>query len=696
MIDITSLEDLALLRESVTIECKLAQGRDGKGALPEDFWPTYSALANTEGGMVVLGMRERRGQFELVGIENLDKVRTELFNNLNNRQKVSLNLLDDSRVREWTMAGKTLLLVEIPRARRQQRPVYLTRNPFEGNTYRRLHEGDRPLPDEEVKRMLAEQVEDSRDDRLMKGYGFDDLDMTSFRTYRQVFANRGPGHPWNEDNDQVFLRNVGGWRLDRENGDSGLTLAGLLMFGQMSVIQEALPHYMLDYQERPAARTERRWIDRLTLDGQWSGNLYDFYRKVYLKLTADLKVPFQLEKGERQDETLVHIALREALANVLVHADYSDRASVLVVKRPDMFGFRNPGLMRIPVEVALHGGEPDCRNRNLHKMFRLVGVGEQAGTGIPRILQGWHSQHWNPPKLYESTSPYNQTLLEMRMIDLFPPAVIAGLRTHFGSLFDQRSHQEQVALALAGSEGTVNHARLCTVSSAHPVELTRTLRHLTQLGMLDSTGSGRGAVYCLTGQDMPTPDDVFGPLPRAGTPRSLVLDTSSSGLPASFPGLPASFPGLPASSPGLPASSPGLPASSPAMDGMPAVCSQHHNEHGYLLTDQLPLPVINDLNVLSAPLRQRLEMLARAPRQKKKMNRAEFEKVVLSVCEGHYLTLHALAGLLNRKPQSLRNEYLTPMLRTRNLSMAFPTTPTHEQQAYCATSSLLATQYKAN
>ena len=51
MIDIASLDDLSLLRESVSLECKLAQGRDGKGALPEDFWPTYSAMANTDGGV---------------------------------------------------------------------------------------------------------------------------------------------------------------------------------------------------------------------------------------------------------------------------------------------------------------------------------------------------------------------------------------------------------------------------------------------------------------------------------------------------------------------------------------------------------------------------------------------------------------------------------------------------------------------
>ena len=656
--DIASLHDLTLLRESVALEYKLALGRDGKGALPEDFWPSYSAMANTDGGLIILGVRERKGQFEAVGIEDVAKVRTELFNNLNNRQKVSANLLSDAHVRECCLNGCTLLLVDVPRAPRKLRPVYLTTNPF-GHTYRRLNEGDRPMAEEDVKRMLAEQVEDSRDDKILPHYGLDDVDMETFQAYRQVFANREPGHPWNAEPAIAFLQKIGGWRRNRETQEEGLTLAGLLMFGQMHVIQEVLPFYMLDYQERPEARTERRWKDRLTLDGKWSGNLYEFYRKVYLKLTADLKVPFQLEGAERQDETPVHVALREALANVLVHADYSDRASVLVVKRPDMFGFRNPGLMRIPLEVALHGGEPDCRNRNLHKMFRFVGVGEQAGSGIPRIFQGWKSQHWKPPRLYEALTPYNQTLLELRMIDLFPAAVMTDLRARFGERFDALAEEERMALALAASEGTVNHARLCAVSEAHPVELSRALQHLVQAGMLVSQGAGRGVVYFLPWQELPTPDDVFGPLPGG---QSFQTFGSSSGLAGSSSGLAGSSSGLAGSSSGL-----------PQPDG-----------DGYWHSDQLSLPVISDLAALSPVLRQQLEQLAAEPRSRKKLKRETMEQVILAVCSGHFITLQALAELVQRQSVSLRNEYLSPMVREKRLNLAFPATPTHERQAYCS------------
>lgn len=641
MIDIASIADLDLLRESVDLECKLAAGRDGQGAVPEDFWPTYSAFANTQGGLVVLGMREKQGHFSIEGIANVPKVRKELFNSLNNRQKVSANLLTDASVREVQMEEKTVLLIEIPRASRKQRPVFLTTNPFAGHTYRRLNDGDCSLPDEEVKRMLAEQVEDSRDDRILRGYDFDDLNSKTFRKYRQVFTNRDPDHVWNGYEDREFLRHIGGWRKDRETGDSGLTLAGLLMFGQMVAIQEELPNYMIDYQERPEAKTEARWIDRITLDGKWSGNLYDFYGKVYVKLTADLKVPFRLEKGERKDETPVHEALREALANVLVHADYSDRASVLVVKRPDMFGFRNPGLMRIPVEVALHGGEPDCRNRTLHKMFRFVGVGEQAGTGIPKILHGWQSQHWNPPKLYDTPTPYNQTLLELRMIDLFPEQVMAGLKARFGMQFETLSHLERVALALAASEGTVNHARLRAVTTEHSVDLSKTLQHLTQTGMLESTG-GRGAVYHLSGEAIPTPEDVFG-------------------------------------SPGRISAS-----SSPNLNGTSPNLADSRDANGCLIADSLALPIIDDITALTPALRGTLEKIAVEPRSKGKVDREVLIAVVLQLCARHFVTLRCLALLVNRKPATLRDQYLTKLVRERKLTLAFPTTPTHERQAYCA------------
>ncbi len=351
------------------------------------------------------------------------------------------------------------------------------------------------------------------------------------------------------------------------------------MFGTMVSIQEELPNYMLDYQERPEAKTENRWIDRLTLDGNWSGNLFDFYRRVYRKLTADLKVPFALEKGERRDDTPVHVALREALANVLVHADYSDRASVLVVKRPDMFGFRNPGLMRVPPGIAIRGGEHDCRNRTLHKMFRLVGVGEQVGSGIPKIYTGWAGQHWRAPALYESQEPYSQTLLELRMVDLLPPEILDSLRRTFGPPFDALDENERLTLATAVSERVVTHSRLREMTALHTLDATRLLQSLVQRGFLESHNPGRGAVYSLPGAGLPTPDEVFGSGTAPGDLRAVGPEDRNP---------------LPSNSA---SSSSNLTSRSSNLDGGTSGqgAIDRRDADGCLIAPQLPLPLIDTL-----------------------------------------------------------------------------------------------------
>ena len=400
-----TLDDIATLAESVDLECKAAQGREGRGELPEDFWKSYSAMANGEGGVIWFGIEEKpRGRFRAVGIADVERVRKALWANLHNRKQISVNLLAEHDVRPVQVDGKTVLRVEVPRATRHLKPVHLGSNPF-GATYLRRHEGDYVADDEAVRRMLAERVEDSRDERILKGFDLADLDLDTVAAYRNRFAAVKPGHVWADLSLPDFLERVGALGKNREDGSSGLRLAGLLMFGRAEVIRDALPNYMVDYQERAVAKTERRWVDRLVPDGSWSGNVYDFFRKVYQKLTAELKVPFQLQDGQRIEDTPVHEALREALVNTLIRADFSGRVSVLVVKRPDMFGFRNPGLLRIPLAQAMAGGTSDCRNRRLQTMFQLVGYGDHAGSGLPKIYHNWAGQHWRRPVLYQLYEP---------------------------------------------------------------------------------------------------------------------------------------------------------------------------------------------------------------------------------------------------------------------------------------------------
>ena len=255
-------EELSLLREGVDVECKLAVGKSGKGGLPLSIWNTYSAFANTNGGIIVLGVKELSdGGFELKGVENVQQLKTDFFNTINNKDKVSQNILSDKLVSEWTVNNKSLLLIAVPRATRKQQPIYLNSNPL-GNTFIRQHEGDFRLDDEAVKRMLAEQAYDERDGVVLDKFGLDDLSIESLRAYRQRYSNLNPNAELSEKSDIEFLRRIGAYAKDREAGIEGLTKAGLLMFGLDHTIMEVFPNYMLDYQEQSNDK-DVRWVDRI-------------------------------------------------------------------------------------------------------------------------------------------------------------------------------------------------------------------------------------------------------------------------------------------------------------------------------------------------------------------------------------------------------------------------------------------------
>ena len=427
------------------------------------------------------------------------------------------------------------------------------------------------------------------------------------------------------------------------------------MFGQWAAIQDAVPHYFLDYQERPEAKTELRWVDRLVPDGTWTGNLFEFYRRVYRKLTADLKVPFALKDGQRQDDTPVHVALREALVNTLVHADYTGRVSVLVVKRPDMFGFRNPGDLRLPIEQVIRGGESDCRNRILHQLFLLIGLGERGGSGMPRIYGGWKSQHWRPPALMEKDEP-EQTLLMLQMADLLPEDVLAQLRKRFGAQFDALDYAGRLVMATVALERVVSHNRLLEVCGGHSHDLSLLLARLVRLGLLASDGRSRGMVYFLPGEALPTPEQVFvGPA---------LWGAGNIGSSSEYSGLTSEH----------------LHPSSEHS----VLADSRRDRQGRLVTSHLDAPIIDDLSLLDQNLLKSLEQMAEEPRQKERLASDRMEQIVAALCRDHFVTLSVLALLVNRHPNGLRQQYLSKMVRGGRMLLAFPTKPTHEKQAYRA------------
>ena len=135
------------------------------GGLPVSLWDTYSAFANCYGGVIILGVAENKdGSWHTTGLKVADKSKLikQFWDIINNRKKININILKDDDVETYDVNGDLIIVIYVPMAKREEKPVYINDDLF-GGTYRRNHEGDYKCTRLQVKTMLRDQAEETTD-----------------------------------------------------------------------------------------------------------------------------------------------------------------------------------------------------------------------------------------------------------------------------------------------------------------------------------------------------------------------------------------------------------------------------------------------------------------------------------------------------------------------------------------------------
>ncbi len=137
-------------RENNRIEAKKATG-----GLPRSIWETYSAFANTGGGVILLGVAEDEKDRRLYPVELPDAQRlvAQFLELVNDPRIVNRNVLTAKSIAVETVDGKEIVVIRVPRATRKQKPVFIGGDPMKG-TYYRSGDGDFRCTEEEVKQMI--------------------------------------------------------------------------------------------------------------------------------------------------------------------------------------------------------------------------------------------------------------------------------------------------------------------------------------------------------------------------------------------------------------------------------------------------------------------------------------------------------------------------------------------------------------
>ena len=131
------LNELKSYKEGNRLEVKKALGRDGQGELPRSVWETVSAFANTAGGVIVLGVTERKedGSFVVHGIPRAGKVLDDFWNAALSEDKLSARFMRHSDATVETVDGKDVVVIRVPWVDRHARPVYIDNSSFGGTFF---------------------------------------------------------------------------------------------------------------------------------------------------------------------------------------------------------------------------------------------------------------------------------------------------------------------------------------------------------------------------------------------------------------------------------------------------------------------------------------------------------------------------------------------------------------------------------
>ncbi len=457
-----------------------------KQSLPKNeiIAKTAIAFSNTSGGKLILGVNDQR---EIIGIDDAlmfemqDKIASIIADNYSPRiipEIYSVNI-----------EGKLVLVIEMFRG--NLKPYFLkSRGKAEG-TYIRLGATNRVADLETIAELERQKRNISFDEEICYDEEYRKLDISPLR---KKFEEQG------KQLDDEKLKNL---KLIKEENDKVYpTNALMIILGQFW------------HCSVKCARFKGTNMSVFTDKKEYEGDVFSILENTQSFVLNHINLKGEIKGLYRTDTYEIPVpAIREALINAIIHRDYVNRGrDIKVGVYDDIVNFVSPGGLpnTITIEDAFNG-RSEARNRVIAKVFKELGLIEQWGTGLNRIVNTCKEHGLQPPKIEEKNDFFDIELIRPSITSHNQLEIDAKGKSSESKLiandyerlrtitndYEQLSKEKQVILLFLLDKFKISRKEATELIGLKNTKTYEILSKMVKEKLIEKQGQGRGTFYAL-------------------------------------------------------------------------------------------------------------------------------------------------------------------------------------------------------
>ncbi len=467
---------------SAGTDLQTCEVKSAEKEFPKDCIPTLSAFSNGSGGILLLGLSEREG-FAPVPTFDPSRMQDALADACSN--KLIPPVRPEIAFEEFE--EKPVLVAKIPELPPRDKPCYVASKGLYEGSFIRTGDGDRKMSHYEINRLLEERAQPRHDVRIVQEAVVDDLDRSLVEPLlkKERFLHPRVFEKYDDLAILVSLRVI----AEDDGGTPRPTLAGLLALGEYP--QKYFPRLNVSFASYPGTTKASTFTGQRFLDSaDFVGPIPFMIADAVAAVARNMRTASFVEGAFREDVPDYPLeAVREAVANALMHRDYSPESwgtQVQVNMFADRLEVLSPGGLYGTVTVDTLGtlGVSSTRNEFLskilgstpypHPLGNAQYVVENKGTGFIEIRSQLAAAGMEPPQVFDRPGSFSL---------VFKKRPAASIERHDSPQKDA----EQAILNMARENGSISAKEAEAALRLSRVTVLKHINRLIEEGVLESS-----------------------------------------------------------------------------------------------------------------------------------------------------------------------------------------------------------------